>query len=389
MRRCLALIAVVLGGASATCNPFFVAFPCSAERACVDGERTGRCEPTGYCSFGDPSCPSGRRYGRLAPDPMSERCVAVVCGDRMTESGEECDDGNTDDTDACLSTCRWARCGDGHVRASVEECDDGNTDDADACPSTCVLCSGAEAFMLPDNRHCYTRHAGPASWQVAREACADAGGHLATYTTEFESTRVAATLLRTNDAWIGLFYRIMVQNIQWVTEEPLLVTQWRRNEGTFGNGICIQQGSTVPGAPEPGLWFGAPCTREASYVCERAGWLLRSDDNHAYRAFYKLVTWDQAAAACAAVGGHLATITSDKEKDFVAAFSGSLWLGAHDKDQDGVFAWTTGEPFAYHNFAPNEPDNAIKGVDCIAVTNDRLWRDRGCSDIYGFLCEIE
>ncbi len=279
-------------------------------------------------------------------------------------------------------------CGDSVLDRS-EECDDGNTDDADACPSTCVLCSGAEAFMLPDNRHCYTRHAGPASWQVAREACADAGGHLATYTTEFESTRVAATLLRTNDAWIGLFYRIMVQNIQWVTEEPLLVTQWRRNEGTFGNGICIQQGSTVPGAPEPGLWFGAPCTREASYVCERAGWLLRSDDNHAYRAFYKLVTWDQAAAACAAVGGHLATITSDKEKDFVAAFSGSLWLGAHDKDQDGVFAWTTGEPFAYHNFAPNEPDNAIKGVDCIAVTNDRLWRDRGCSDIYGFLCEFE
>ena len=61
---------------------------------------------------------------------------------------EECDDGNTDDTDACLSSCLNARCGDGFTRSDLdaqadgfEECDDGNSDNADDCLNTCVQAS--------------------------------------------------------------------------------------------------------------------------------------------------------------------------------------------------------------------------------------------------------
>ena len=43
------------------------------------------------------------------------------CGDGRLDGGEECDDGNDADTDACLTSCRWASCGDGHVRAGVED----------------------------------------------------------------------------------------------------------------------------------------------------------------------------------------------------------------------------------------------------------------------------
>ncbi|MCA9656707.1 MAG: DUF4215 domain-containing protein, partial [Myxococcales bacterium] len=42
------------------------------------------------------------------------------CGDGVVAAGEECDDGNADNTDACLSTCVLARCGDGVVQAGVE-----------------------------------------------------------------------------------------------------------------------------------------------------------------------------------------------------------------------------------------------------------------------------
>ncbi|WP_240488594.1 DUF4215 domain-containing protein [Labilithrix luteola] len=60
-------------------------------------------------------------------------CSVASCGDGFTNSaaGEECDDGNTDDTDGCLSTCVSATCGDGKVQAGVEQCDNGNTDDDD------------------------------------------------------------------------------------------------------------------------------------------------------------------------------------------------------------------------------------------------------------------
>ena len=51
---------------------------------------------------------------------------------------EECDDGNLVDTDACLNTCKAAKCGDMVVNAGVEDCDDANMVDTDACLNSCV-----------------------------------------------------------------------------------------------------------------------------------------------------------------------------------------------------------------------------------------------------------
>ena len=59
------------------------------------------------------------------------------CGNGTPDEGEECDDGNQSDTDACPRTCRNAFCGDGFVRAGVEECDDGNTQPGDGCDAAC------------------------------------------------------------------------------------------------------------------------------------------------------------------------------------------------------------------------------------------------------------
>lgn len=45
------------------------------------------------------------------------------CGNAVLDTGEECDDGNTIDTDACTSACQNATCGDGVIQAGVETCD--------------------------------------------------------------------------------------------------------------------------------------------------------------------------------------------------------------------------------------------------------------------------
>ena len=62
-----------------------------------------------------------------------------MCGDGILSVGEECDDGNTIDSDGCRNDCLNARCGDGVIRTDVgtdddtEVCDDGNTSDLDDC----------------------------------------------------------------------------------------------------------------------------------------------------------------------------------------------------------------------------------------------------------------
>ncbi len=63
----------------------------------------------------------------------------AVCGDGEVQGDEECDDGNDDDLDACLSSCQLAGCGDGLLHEDFgEECDDGNDVEDDGCNSQCA-----------------------------------------------------------------------------------------------------------------------------------------------------------------------------------------------------------------------------------------------------------
>ncbi|HEY4240257.1 MAG TPA: DUF4215 domain-containing protein [Kofleriaceae bacterium] len=114
---------------------------------CDDGNTTGGdgCSATCQTESGF-SCTSG-----------GGACVRTqICGDRIVETGEGCDDGNTTDGDGCSASCAleagWtcpvpgirctaAACGDGIV-AGFEQCDDGNTTDGDGCSSTCTLEAG-------------------------------------------------------------------------------------------------------------------------------------------------------------------------------------------------------------------------------------------------------
>jgi len=50
-------------------------YHCSSAGQCVADARAGSCEPTGFCSFADTSCGSGRRYGAHAGDGLGGLCV--------------------------------------------------------------------------------------------------------------------------------------------------------------------------------------------------------------------------------------------------------------------------------------------------------------------------
>ncbi len=71
-------------------------------------------------------------------DACTNLCELAACHDGYTQGSEECDDGNTDDTDDCVGECRTATCGDGYLQTGLEECDDGNAFDNDECPTTCL-----------------------------------------------------------------------------------------------------------------------------------------------------------------------------------------------------------------------------------------------------------
>ncbi len=82
-----------------------------------------------------------------------------VCGDGVVEGNEVCDDGNADNTDACLDDCTEASCGDGHVWAEMEACDDGNADNTDACLDTCQEAMCGDGFIQAGVEECDDQNA--------------------------------------------------------------------------------------------------------------------------------------------------------------------------------------------------------------------------------------
>jgi cysteine-rich repeat protein len=73
------------------------------------------------------------------PDLCAGLYGGGVGGSGTEAADEQCDDSNTDDTDACPNTCVPSFCGDGAVYAGFEDCDDGNAFETDLCLFDCTF----------------------------------------------------------------------------------------------------------------------------------------------------------------------------------------------------------------------------------------------------------
>jgi cysteine-rich repeat protein len=331
------------------------------------------------------------------------------CGNGRVEAGEECDDGNRSDTDACLSTCKWATCGDGHVRAGVEDCDDGNLIEGDGCTSKCLLCKSGDAnFSFSEIGHCYSRHDEMVTWEGAETTCDARSGYLATFVSSHEAIAVEAALLGTtaSSTWIGMTDSGMPGTYAWLTYEPVQFSKWA--------GLRIQDGCAIerstpnlPGAPFVD-WATVSCDRTLGFVCEQVPPIIRPEDHHAYRPLYARVSWFDARDDCVRLGGHLVTIDDQAENDFVSTLTpGEFWIGAIESNDAGVdpadascptdaaidshYEWVTGGPVNATFFAPGEPDHA-DCARCLIMGGDKGWHDRACNQSIWYspyVCETE
>lgn len=113
-------------------------------------------------------------------------------------------------------------------------------------------------------------------------------------------------------------------------------------------------------APAPALLAKYPASRRVTNPV----------NGHHYQRIDVPLSWRDAQRACEAIGGHLATVTSEEENQFVFSNFGNdhvCWLGATDEAEQGKWRWVTDEPFEYRNWAPNEPSNK-GGIEHYALT---------------------
>lgn len=133
-------------------------------------------------------------------------------------------------------------------------------------------------------------------------------------------------------------------------------------------------------------------------------------NGHSYQVFELPMTWSEAKAYCENEGGHLATVTSSDEQDFITGFIKSaskqnLWIGLSDEAEEGKWKWVTGEKFDFSNWSKGEPNNWSNAENYVGlVSRDTSFNynvdlgqwndftDTGSNepqDSFGFICEWE
>jgi PKD repeat protein len=166
--------------------------------------------------------------------------------------------------------------------------------------------------------------------------------------------------------------------------------------GLLNNNLIVNPGAEFTDSSPDGLtaWSGSgkhrnylPCP--SASVCPRdlgAGW---SDTGEWFQVVGKTINWFDAkleaeARTHAGLTGHLATFHSDDEARFVRVEAGgahSRWIGGFQPDNccehHGGWAWVTGEPFTYTNWAAHEP-NGGSHEDHLQFWNSNTgqWNDR-------------
>lgn len=111
-------------------------------------------------------------------------------------------------------------------------------------------------------------------------------------------------------------------------------------------------------------------------------------------------TWEMAQQYCESRGGHLATLTSQEENNYVyqqmvdAGYE-SAYFGLTDVDTEGTWKWITGEPSSYQNWHNGEPNSENQNEDYAMFYykySDGTWNDgdfggRTVNSDRAFICE--
>ena len=110
-----------------------------------DNNTLSRCGPDLVTTESVKTC-----TGTCAATATTASCVAASCGDGQVEVGEDCDDKNTDNSDACVSGCKNASCGDGYLWQGKETCDYNAAATANLCARSCEYSIWA-LWPVPDD----------------------------------------------------------------------------------------------------------------------------------------------------------------------------------------------------------------------------------------------
>ncbi len=182
-----------------------------------------------------------------------------------------------------------------------------------------------------------------------------------------------------------------------VAGTALLLFQWKKNGSNIAGATTASYTITSAQTTDTGSYsvtvsnaYGTVTSGAAtitvvtvaSAMPPGTGWILNPANGHYYKVL-DLLKWKEAQATALALGANLVTIRNAAENDWLVAQFGYVrrWIGLSDEAVEGTWVWISGEPVAFTNWLPGEPNNS--GDEDHAVINfdaPGKWNDLKASD---------
>ena len=111
-------------------------------------------------------------------------------------------------------------------------------------------------------------------------------------------------------------------------------------------------------------------------------------NGHSYYRSTGSAVWTTARTNCSNMGGHLVTITSSGEQNFLYTLWPSGWIGLTDEVVEGTWRWVTGETYSYTNWNSGEPNNS-GNEDYVQFVSNGRWNDLNNNSSLPYVLEFE